>query len=264
MEISLRGNLEMRVAVYAKLAHPPSEEDMVSSHPLGLDDGLFVIYAGDDPCGFYERIGAPEEFIELIGVQQRISPPKGAVRVYSSFLPASSEDAIRNGLEDVIRVDVQDTPSESIAATSAAMGIYLFFRTKLQRNKVQEVEEEETVYEELELPEPEHYSQIKESLIDYLADWFFTPLMRAYHHDDDELLEKIKQDLYVFVRDAPFEADMYELCDEIMVGYELRQVIIVSYVAKIEAIHQEDYEKAATLRDKIYRLKHQDGLSDAA
>lgn len=262
MDIILRGNLERLVTAYARLDEPIRNNQDHDHFPMHPGDQLFVMYLGNDPYGFFTRIDAPTHTQEAVKHALGIEPPTpDSFAVYGSFVPLSCEDKIREGIEDVIHCDDQDYPSAAIAAVESALGVYLFFHTFSTRNRDPSLDADEIDWEEEDLEDWEietlTYQDIpKQELADHLMETYGLPLLHAYHEQDRDALVAVKHDLSEFVKGTAVSKDIKSFCDEFLIGRPLDHHLVNSYVDKICAIIDEDYDKAAQLRDFIDEYKN--------
>jgi len=88
----------------------------------------------------------------------------------------------------------------------------------------------------------------------HISGRYITPMLKAVKKKDDEDYWSLKHRFRRFSEGAPFELDIFRLCKLIEVKAPKR--LIKAYVNKITAIHEQDYETAAKMRDKIAKMNN--------
>ncbi|RMD58200.1 hypothetical protein D6825_01665 [Candidatus Woesearchaeota archaeon] len=268
MRINLKWDgSEFRVAAYARFSEKPVADYILKGYPLRKEDGIFVLYSGPDPVGFYERIEAPKWHVDIIKKQfEAYVPKEGVVSATGMFVSEDCEDAILSGLEDIIQCDDVRTPSEAIESVNSALAVFSYFHRALSSLAQDSLEDNlksiESLYSDGEVSDEDlfgdtasRYDEVKGDLSDYLASNYFWPMLCAYQDGDKEGLDWIKNSLKEFIQGAPFSGDVVALCDNIQVGSPLNKGLVIAYIDKIDAIYKQDYERAAELRDKIRNLE---------
>ena len=96
------------------------------------------------------------------------------------------------------------------------------------------------------------YSSLTGDLVPYLTSTFLSPLQRAIDEPDE--FEEIRKTFIDFSADASpaIGKTVEHLCDAISVGSGLE--LTDSYLMLIKAIHTQEFEEAAILRDRIKEL----------
>lgn len=260
-------DLEGKVIVYAKLKTKDGNDLRVlqkegdNEYPVIIEDGhIFALYLATNPTDFKERTGASTTFFEEmskkieamkeiaknIGKEPKITP------VYAAPIPIASEVDLKLGSEDVLFVGEYSNPERCMQAVNKGSDIYLIkFNDQLERKHElngfqKEVEQEPSkpTYKDEEFKGT--------ALRDYILPTFIAPMVTAQMRGDHKEFIKVKKEFIMFSAKAPFFTDVLDLCHAISESKKtINTEVTDTYLAKIIALHTEDYGAAAKIRDKI-------------
>jgi len=228
-------NLEGRVIIYSKLSM--ASDDMASKYNKMFRDGqIFYIYASTDAAEFSQRTGIDMMLFEKVQRCMSIHDEeiKPMTFIYNGI--TDSEDELLAGTEDIIFVGEYTTPSSCMIAAEDAFEFYM-------------VNFEEQWHEGQRLLS---YKDLAGTTIEkHIRSYFISPYARANGAEK----KGIEQALLEFSKGSGFFDDVKALCRVLESKDKNRDYLTDAYLEKITAIHNENYEHAARIRDKISALK---------
>jgi hypothetical protein len=253
-------NLEGRVIVYSKFVKKQSEVD--SGDFDSIPDGK--IFARQF------SIGVSGEYLNLDPIKQKVDEflkkhplPEGVsaqlVPIAITEIEVFSENALKNGLDDVLYTGKYSTPMECELANYHGINYY-HFRINSQKDNLGI---------ELNPREPGYKSVSVGRFKDHVVGEYIAKLIDYSGYGDKNSFNDIKKKFFSFSKSSPFERDAVQLTKLIelgganqdikMIGHFLDVIVskrmIEEYNIQLgKAVSDERYEDAAKYRDKINGL----------
>lgn len=234
-------NLEGKVMVYAKFIGDvstlePDQQEHAREHPF------IALYFSSDAEDFKSKACVPAELFEHDSDIAEKAAPKIPTIYSGLYASLAVEDGFFDGDHDVLFIgEVRDVDNGFTCLQLAGQ----FYMTRYLDNwgatkGVEKPEEKVT------------YANFHGDLVPYLTSTFLSPLQRAIDEPDE--FEEIRKAFIDFSADASpvIRKSIEHLCDAISVGSGLE--LTDSYLMQIKAIHEQEYEEAAILRDRIKEL----------
>lgn len=231
-------NLEGRVMVYAKfVADVPTLDPVLQEHARELP--FIALYFSSDAEDFKSKMGVPAEHFE----HDYDIAGKAAPKIHGGlYAPLAVEDSFFDGDHDVLFIgEIRDVDNGFACLQLAGQFYMRRYLDNFGVTKGAEKPEEKVTY-----------SSLTGDLVPYVTSTFLSPLQRAI--DDLDEFEEIRKAFIDFSADASpaIGKTVEHLCDAISVGSGLE--LTDSYLMLIEAIHKQDFKRAAILRDRIKEL----------
>jgi len=244
-------NLEGKVIIYSKLKRDSDLTDYI-------DKEIFAMYVATNPEDYVEKIGVPEYMIDDIISQleettQKLSQ-RSEIKIVSAYIMpihAASEDELRLEPENLFYVGEYFDPKSCMAAVYKGAEFYLLmFEDQLSTNhKLGNLSKEEYCG-------PTYHDFEGKDIKEYVIKNFVKPMIEAKQCNEDKSFKDIKRDFIGFSAGSHFISDVLDLCSYINKHrLNINTNLSDAYIDKLSAIHIENYEKAAKMRDEIGKLK---------
>ena len=234
-------DLEGKVMVSAKFIGDvstlePEQQEHAREFPF------IALYFSSDAEDFKSKACVPAEHFEHGSDIAEEAAPKSPTIYGGLYAPLAVEDGFFDGDHDVLFIGEVRDVANGFACLQLAGQFYMrryldnFGVTK----GVEKPEEKVT------------YANFQGDLVPYVTSTFLSPLQRAIDEPDE--FEEIRKTFIDFSADASpaIGKTVEHLCDAISVGSGLE--LTDSYLMLIEAIHKQDFKRAAILRDRIKEL----------
>ena len=232
-------SLEGRVLIYGKFQNG------------GGEPAIMAAYASTDPIDFAERIGADPSYVQQ-KMDKRVQEFSGqlASRGIDSHVKGVnvavfplSEDDIKTYDCDILYVRDWNCIANCHNIIMSSLNIY-FSRYVEQLAKKHRINPAE-VHESLVKYNPNDKSVDLKALI-YKR--FVCPMYSSRDHDKARF-EDLRQELIAYSKGSPIFNEVLALCQAIEA--QAPAGVIELTIEKIDAIHREDYTRAAEIRDEL-------------
>jgi hypothetical protein len=216
---------------------------------------VVALYSTNQVEDFIKKFELPEDVARDISKNHNDMVAKARAKhqnanvftYYTAPLLVESEKEIYSGNEDILDVGNYLAVERCLDAVKLGVEFYILQFEKQFLLNGPKNKHEEKISEEVFL----NYTLVQKSILgDYISRNFITPLMEYKKQKNDREVQRIGQSFIDFSSGSPFIQDVYEMLGVIEKG-DINPVLIKTYLNKIEAINNEDYETAARLRDLI-------------
>tara|TARA_Y100000034_G_C6907867_1_gene421888 strand:- start:489 stop:1274 length:786 start_codon:yes stop_codon:yes gene_type:complete len=252
-----RDHLEGRVTIYSqwdRTESPHSNEN--SQLPPGLGENPFIgFYLSIDPTDIAEQLNFNVERIhEILEQSKEHMKNKGINVSENSYLPIfvmpiyfADEAEVLSKQGDVLSIG--NYSSLNRCSNALAMGMSMYFMKLMDQKNPQGMDISEK-QKEKNIPLETYKDFNGEDIREYLLKTFVTPMLDAKSYQETERSNELKRNFLAFSEGASFSVDVVDLCNTL--GNEETNLDLVDlYTRKIQAVHVEEYEVAAKIRDQI-------------
>ncbi len=255
--------LEGKVIVYSRLNCPDS-----SSGNCSNNGRVFAMYATDNSDDFAKRVKSSREVLEesddnhLQKIKEGLLGLLGIklehVNIYAAPIHIDSEEELLQSEEDVVFAGEYSCPQNCMNAVKTALDFYVLrlmdqmIRASKTDNPCEEDKQQpqKTYQEDFESKDPNG-----RRLKAYLMDTYINPMINTKGKGKFKRLAPLKQDFERFGQGTQFVSDISNICRLMERNMTLKNLnLIGAYVSKLVAVHAEDFETAAKLRDQIAEL----------
>ena len=256
-------NLEGKAIVYSRFKSKdgngirPNCKSCDKECPVTIKDGVILaLYFATNITDYMEKIGVPQEVIEAgEDIEKKVREitdklgEKSKTPMYAVPITITSETDLLLGSEDILFVGEYSDTRRCVKAVLSGLELYfLMFCEQLERkHDLDPCQDQKTklTYKDFE----------GESIRKQIIDNYLVPMLDAQRYGDSKKFREAKKRFIRFSAKAPFFTDTLDLCKAILNTEKTPNTNLTdAFLAKIIAVHTEDYSAAAELRDRIREL----------
>ena len=254
--------LEGRVFVYSKFVNTTGKEMIVNIGGQNITVKDYIIYAtynSTNPRDIaIKKEVAPEDLESAVKKMEKVTEewkknngmldnPKNT-HFYKIFFTLESEDDLAEFDDEAVPMGEYNNIESCVRAVDLGEDIY-FLKLKAQVDKKKLGTQKKTMANQT------FKSLVGRSIKDELLFTYINPMIDAQKSGNESVYTIIKSRLLGFSEGAQFNTDIQSLCGLIEKGQTRPNMYIIqTYLEKIDAIHTEDYAKAARMRDEIAKI----------
>ncbi len=256
-------NLEGKVMIFGKFN--PNNKASVNGFSYDSESNIVAMYASNDETDFREKTGYDGDISQVNSV-----PGEGfnLPRLLKAAYAASSEQNFIEGDFDVLFVGEFETPA--LAVEGLFLGSMYYALLLKNQSSRKEVKTQKNVKL---LPAPAqkldflqtHILYVGTSIRDALLHSYIIPMSDAKRFKRENVYQKLEKELLTFCQGSKFEVSALGLCETVCLSVqtktpELNHLYLQkvdALIHQMDAVHLEDFKRAAELKRKIQQVEEQ-------